>query len=438
MMNPDNPSDILNSNINVDDPIFLRNFSSLAQERTGLTLYHRNNPATLPTRVSEPDYISDHSRCPNPDERESAYQASMQKKTHQVVSSPTLPQPPTTTSTPAVTPLPTSSALPDQPPIHRPDFQTGMAFPQWASDGYGVTNKTWQNGLQDIRSQVGAKWIQMPILFSQASLSSTRVIADYNTPSLTSFEDGIRRAHALGYHVFVTPLIHVQGAQNWAGSIYFDTYDQEQLWFNSYWRVLQPYVKVAERTRVEQLAIGTEEQWLQENAPGNLWDDLIERVHTTFSGPLTYDTNWTTLNRNPEPQPWMRNPSLTSIGVSAYFSLTDTPERIEPSQITYLWKLKVKKVLDAYATRLGKPVLISEIGYRNSADALYRVYLPTSTARADPEVQAAACDAVLANVATDPNISGVFFWAWDDVEGLSLRGLPAVSVIHSYFAAFSS
>ena len=93
---------------------------------------------------------------------------------------------------------------------------------------------------------------------------------------------------------------------------------------------------------------------------------------------------------------------------------------------------------DAFSIQLGKPILISEVGYRNSVDALYNVFLPTSTAKADPEEQAAACNAVLANVATDPHIGGVFFWAWDNVERLSLRGLPAVSVIHSYFAAFSS
>jgi cellulose synthase/poly-beta-1,6-N-acetylglucosamine synthase-like glycosyltransferase len=439
MINPDSSSDILNSHINVDDPVFLHHFTPLSQDSNGLTLYHRNNLAPLPTRAIKPELTSDHPLCASPGERVAAYQASLQKNSTHLASSPTLPQP-TATATPSITtapPLPT--ALPNQPPIDRPDFQTGIASPHWASDAYGNTDIAWRNGLQDIHSQVGAKWIEMPLLFSQASLSSTRVVPDYNTPSLTSFEQGIRTAHALGYHVFVTPLIHVQGEQNWAGAIRLDTYEQQQFWFNSYWRVLRPYVEVAARTKVEQLAIGTEEEWLQENAPDNLWNELIERIHTAYSGTLTYDMNWTTLNDTQyEPRLWMKNPALTTIGVSAYFSLIDAPEHLEPSQIVDLWEIKVKAVLDDLAIKLGKPILISEIGYRNSADALYKVFASTSTAPADPEQQAAACDAVLANVATDPNISGVFFWGWDNVGGLSLRGLPAASVIHSYFAAFSS
>ena len=189
----------------------------------------------------------------------------------------------------------------------------------------------------------------------------------------------------------------------------FDTYEQEQFWFNSYWRVLQPYVEVAARTGVEQMAIATEEEWLQENAPDDLWNGLIEHIHTAFPGSLTCDLNWTTLNRYPELRPWMKNPSLTTIGVSAYFSLTDTPERLDSPQAVDLWRVKVKDTLDAFATKLDKPILISEIGYRNSADALYNVYVSTSNAPADPEEQAIACNAVLANVATDPHISGVFF-----------------------------
>lgn len=333
---------------------------------------------------------------------------------------------------------PSAVAPPTQPLIDRPDFQTGMAFPRWAPGAYGTTDTAWQNGLQNINTQTGAKWIQMPLLFSQALSSSTSVTPDYNAPSLTSFAQGIRTAHALGYRVFVTPLIAVQGDQHWAGSIHFDTYEQEQRWFDSYWRVLQPYVEVAAQTNVEQLAIGTETEWLQENAPNDLWNELIERIHGAFSGSLTYNMNWTTLSTQPEPRPWMRNPFLTTIGVSAYFSLIDTPQSIESSQIVDLWNIKVKGVLDGFAMRLGKPILISEIGYRNSADALYRAYSSQSSAKTDPEMQAAACNAVLANVATDPNISGVFFWAWDNAGSLSLRGLPAVSVIHSYYAAFAS
>src|SRR5262249_47727935 len=151
--------------------------------------------------------------------------------------------------------------------------------------------------------------------------------------------------------------------------------------FNSYWRVFRPYVEMAQRTGVEQLAIGTEEEQLQQHAPDSLWNELIERVHTVFSGPLTYDMNWWN-TPNLEPRPWMKNPLLETIGVSAYFPLTDVAERLDPASLVTLWKVKIKAVLDAFAIKLGKPILISEIGYRNSPDALYNVFDSAKPAQA--------------------------------------------------------
>lgn len=77
--------------------------------------------------------------------------------------------------------------------------------------------------------------------------------------------------------------------------------------------------------------------------------------------------------------------------------------------------------------------MISEIGYRNNADALFQPWVVKSIGRPDPQEQAAAYQAVLVNVLADPWIEGVFFWAWDDVEAMSLRGQPAVALIRQYF-----
>ena len=87
---------------------------------------------------------------------------------------------------------------------------------------------------------------------------------------------------------------------------------------------------------------------------------------------------------------------------------------------------------------LGKPIFLSEVGYRNSSDALYHAWNPKSSAPADPEEQAAACDAVLVNSMADSHILGSFFWGWDEVGGLSLKGLPAVTVLHNRYAPLQS
>ncbi len=284
-------------------------------------------------------------------------------------------------STPTPTPF---TPVPTQPTTHyqRPDFEAGIVFPQWSQTSYGPADTVWQQGLNDIRRQT------------------------------------------LG--------VDVQGA--WAANIQFSSVEQTQQWFDSFWQAFQPYVVAAQVGGAEQLSIGTEEEWLQQSAPTSLWNILIARVRNIFTGIITYDMNWTSLS---DPLPgWMNNADLGMIGVSEYIPMIDTRERVDPTKMISLWQDKVKAKLDKLAKQLGKPVLLSEIGYRNSADSLYHPWFPYSTVSPpDPAEQAAACDAALANVIPDQYIVGIFFWGWDEVEGFKLSGQPATDVLLKWYTS---
>jgi hypothetical protein len=149
---------------------------------------------------------------------------------------------------------------------------------------------------------------------------------------------------------------------------------------------------------------------------------------------MTYDMNWTSVAY--DLPSWMFNANLKTIGVSEYAPLIDTPARVDPGQIPALWQHKEKPKLDALAAALGKPILISEIGYRNSVDSLYNSWKAFSSAPPDPQEQAGACQAALESLVGDPNILGTFFWGWDDAQLFTLMGQPAVAVIHAYYARF--
>src|SRR5579863_6605924 len=41
--------------------------------------------------------------------------------------------------------------------LKRPNFETGMVFPQWQQNAYDVSG--WQTGLQQIQAQTGARWV---------------------------------------------------------------------------------------------------------------------------------------------------------------------------------------------------------------------------------------------------------------------------------------
>src|SRR6266699_2756620 len=342
---------------------------------------------------------------------------------------------PTTTLKPTAT-LGTNPTEVTEPPVKpcsskQRDFQMGVAFPDWGTTAYGESDTKWLTELPNMQKETAACWVEMPVLFHQSSLTSTTVTQGPATSQLSSFNYGVQLAHALGLHVFVTLQLQAAGPQPWSADIQFSTYTQEQQWFESYWQAIKPYAVAAAQDGVEQFALGTEYGWLEQNAPASLWNGLIAELSTVFPGTLTYDMNWSSLQM--PPPSWMRNTHLKMIGVSAYSPVVDTPQRVDPKQSFTLWKQTVKRDLDNFSIALGEPIFLSEIGYPNSVDALYQPWNSFSTAPPDPQEQAAACDAVLANIIPDKHILGSFFWGWDNAEDFNLNGLQAATVIHTYY-----
>lgn len=310
----------------------------------------------------------------------------------------------------------------------RPNFQTGVVFPQFGPNAYSSSNANYGIGLGEIRAQTAARWLQLTIDLYQPTITSLEIGPTSYTLTPQSLADGIAAAHAAGYHVFVVPLLTV-GKSDWSGSIPARSYTIASQWFDAYWAAVQPYVQAATDAKADQMAIGTE-LFLMERAPGQLWTNLIDRFHSIFTGPLTYDMNFTSVDGGV--WNWMRNPSLTTIGVSEYYSLTDFPQRVPPEQVAALWRERVQAPLDAFAAEFGKPIIISEIGYRNSADCLYQPYQKGTTSPADPAEQAAAYNAAIQDSLDDPWITGIYFWAWS-LPPYSPNWLPAAKVLHRWY-----
>lgn len=315
-------------------------------------------------------------------------------------------------------------------------FEMGVAFPQYRTNAYGGSNTTWLTEMPQMRAQTSACWVEMPILFRQSSLTSTTVMPGPSTPSIASFTYGIQFAHSLGLHVYVSTLLYAEGPQAWSGAIKFTTGTDEQAWFGSYWEALKPYAQAASQAGVEQFSIGTEEEWLQINAPADLWNSLINNLHSVFAGPLTYNMNWSDLVK-PVPA-WMSNANLKLIGISTYLPQVNSWERLDEQQIANLWATSTKPELDTFATALGKPLFLSELGYRNDVYALYQPWASVNTGPADPAEQAAACQAALDSIISDQNIVGVFFWGWDSTGAFNLKDSQAASVIQHYYSSWQN
>lgn len=322
----------------------------------------------------------------------------------------------------------TTPAIPT--PTVNTHFEEGVAFPRWGSHVYGPNDPTWAKDVAQMQAQTQAQWVEMIVSFSQSSLTDTHVTAS-NGPTPDELYVGVTNARAAGLRVYLKPLLNVQNAiDSWNGDISFATHAEAQQWFQSYWAAYEPYVKAAASAGASQVSLGAEYSKLQDEYPDQ-WEWLIQQVSSVFHGALTYELNHDTLT-GPQPA-WMRDPRLTYLGVSMYRSLQSTPKDISTSQIEQLWQAQIIPLLDSFSKAEGKRMILSEVGYRDTADCLYQPWVHTSSAPADPTLQGAAYAAALAETMSDSQIAGAFFWAWQD--GIFTPGQPAIQALSAAYRA---
>lgn len=314
-------------------------------------------------------------------------------------------------------------------PAKRPAIQGGMIAPRWGADAYGPSDSGFKTALHEISKQTGAKWVEMTIELYQQDVTSTHVYHGESTTTADNLAYGIRTAHEAGFSVYIVPQLTLEST-DWAGTIQFGNHDQAAAWFSSYERVLTPYLQAAAKEHAEQFSLGNEYDNI-DKFWSDLWNRLVDDVHTLFPGSLTYNFNFN--SRFSLPYPWMSNPHLTYLGVSEYESLAPKPQRMTVGEMEGVWQTTVLPELDRISRQLGKQLIVSEIGYRNATDALYLPYVHSTTAQADPDLQAAAYEAALIEIYADPHFNGIYFWAWS-LPPFEPNWQPASRVLHAWYS----
>lgn len=331
-----------------------------------------------------------------------------------------------------MTPLqPTATLVPTATPIPfaRPELEAGVVFPRWGTSVYGPSDPDWANGVADLRRQTGARWVEMVVDVYQNGYDSTTVFAGPGTPTPADLAAGIVTARQAGLQVFVVPFLTVLNVPDgWGSYVHFNDPTRAAAWFDGYWAALAPYVTAAAHAGAAQLSLGHEYGGL-ESAPPALWANLIQRAHSVFPGKLTYDVNWSSLPSSP--RPWMLDPLLSYLGVSEYVALVAQPVSLTAAQIGAVWRARLLPPLDALSKATHKPVILAEIGYRNTSDALYQPWVHSSSAPPDPQLQAAAYEAAARAVFADPHLEGIFFYAWGN--GQFQPSPAATAALHALY-----
>ncbi len=259
-------------------------------------------------------------------------------------------------------------------------------------------------------------------------------------------DEGIRsfaaRAEALHMGIILKPHIWV-GSYSTEGQtrseIGYATEDQWHAWESDYRQFMLHYARLAEEIDATMLVIGTElaRAALEREA---FWRDLAREVRTLYGGPLTYAANWW---GEYEHVPFWD--ALDYIGIQAYFELSQDPDP-SVSTLREAW-MPYKEDIQRLSRATQRPVLFTEIGYRNVPDAAAKPWRWPSrdeinTVEPADELQSRLYDVFFASFWDEAWFAGAIIWKWNahssrraNYLDFSLRGKPAAQVVKKWFTA---
>jgi len=295
--------------------------------------------------------------------------------------------------------------------------------------------------------QLGVTHITLVQFGFQSSMESTEIRMNPDARWYSESDLGARelsqKADSLGLHMILKPHVWL-GGYNADGQSRNDIgyMDEEKWaeWESDYTKFMMHYAHLSQELGAEILVIGTELARSAHERP-QYWRSLIQQVRSVYDGELTYAANW--WEEYEDIQFWNL---LDYIGVQAYFELSDLPN---PSlQVLSDGWNPYKKLLSALSTRLDRPILFTELGYRNVDDAAAQPWRwPTrdeiNTVASDNELQSRLFTAFFNEFWNEPYFRGVIIWKWHgDLErrrharyGFTPQGKPSESIIRQWFTS---
>ena len=306
----------------------------------------------------------------------------------------------------------------------------------------GVGYGTPANGrTMDEASRLGATWVSLTPFGRTWDLAPTGVDLTFEAPfpqNRARVLAAIRQAHARGLKVLLVPHLWVESG-GWRALI--DPGDDAAWarWAASYRGFLLAWADVAAEGGAEMLSIGVELRSWVTTARARLMLPIIDDVRKRYPGLLTYSANWD------DAADTLVFGALDVIGINAFYPLADH-DGAGPSELAAGGR-KVAASVEALARDLGKPVVLTEIGYTTRPDPAIKPWEwpdGMKDVKVDEPAQAEAYAALIAPFLDARWCAGFFVWRLyadpDDVSqeaewGFSPRGKLAELVLHDAFAA---
>lgn len=280
--------------------------------------------------------------------------------------------------------------------------------------------------------QMGCRWVDVVINARQQNIKATRMTflksATLSPPRIRKL---LRYAHQLGIRTMLMPIVlldHATGDQ-WRGAIEPTNWPE---WFASYRRYIVTIAGWAQRCHVAIFSVGSE--LISSEKFTGQWDRLIAAVRRVYRGKLTYSANWDHYTRVGF---WHR---LDYIGMNSYYDLARRNQ--PPVQHVMARWIPIKARMMRFSQTIGKPVLITEIGWDNLQNTLRKPWDYVGVGKIDPQIQLIAYEAFVRVWRDLPvkHFAGAFIWEWypgskpTDYGSYSLQGEPALNLVEHWIS----
>ena len=288
------------------------------------------------------------------------------------------------------------SELPDGPAETPAMRIRSITLADWTSSGYGSPTGLAQI---DAIAATGATHVVLVVTAYQLDPRDGRVGVDpARTPSTASIQAAAARARQRGLGLGIKPHVDLEDGA-WRGTI---APRDPDAWFESYESFVLPLADLATSLQADLFVVGTE--LAATLGHEERWRSLIAETRKRYPGELTYAASWDEAGLVPFFD------ALDYVGVDFYGSVA---HRSEPGRFEILrgWQPWLQR-LEQLHGQAGRPVLITEIGYRSIDGAGERPYEFGTDRVLDPGEQGDLYWAALSALGEKEWVAGVVWWNW--------------------------
>lgn len=281
--------------------------------------------------------------------------------------------------------------------------------PEGTLDIRGITYaappfETEQEIFTEISTRTGANYIALiPYAFHDDKNLYFDTGGQWRGETVEGVEECTMSAQAENLKIMIKPHIWRRGG-NFTGDLVFE---KEQDWRQleaEYTSYIIKFARLADQYNVEIFSLGNELKAFVANRP-DYWPELIDTVRTVYKGNITYSANWDNYHNVGF---WEQ---LDYVGINAYFPLC---EMKTPSLdcLSKGWEDVIEEV-ESLSSKIGKPVIFTEFGYRNIDYTATKPWESYSEANKNDLAQANALTSVIMEMKNSPAIIGGFLWKWE-------------------------